>query len=107
MGKKNKGRVPKIQLDQIPKLIREEAVKKYNASPETVRIYYNNLEKTLVVIDSRFENYEVSVGDGNIFFIIGGNKYKKRKINQADISKAINDEIEYWFYIDDDIYNEF
>lgn len=36
MGKKNKGRAPKIRIDAIPKLTRLEVVEKYNKSPDTV-----------------------------------------------------------------------
>ena len=108
MGKKkNKGRSPKININEIPKSDREEAVRKYNKSPDTVRIYYNQKDSTLLAIDSSIEKRELNFDEGNIFFIIGGRKNKKDKINQADIIKAINDELEFWFYTDDDIYSEY
>ena len=107
MGKKNRGRAPKVRLDQIPKLIRLEAVEKYNKSPETVRIYFNQLEMTLIALDGRYENYEVNTADDNIMFIIGGRKNKKNKLTQADVQKAINDELELRFYMDEEFYDEY
>lgn len=107
MGKKNKGRAPKIQIDAIPKLTRLEVVEKYNKSPDTVRIYFDKSECTLIAVDTRYEKFQINTGNDNIYFVIGGTKNKKEKLNQADLIRAINDELEYRFYIDDDIYNEY
>lgn len=50
---------------------------------------------------------QINAGNDNIYFVIGGNKNKKDKLNHADLIRAINDELEYRFYIVDDIYNEY
>ncbi len=107
MGKKNKCRAPKIQIDAIPKLTRVEAVEKYNKSPDTVRIYFDKSECTLITVDTRYEKFQINTGNDDIYFVIGGNKNKKEKLNQMDLIRAINNELEYRFYIVDDIYNEY
>lgn len=107
MGKKNKGRAPKIQIDAIHKLIRVEVVEKYNKSPDTVRIYFDKSECTLIAVDTRYEKFQFNSVNDDIYFVIGGTKNKKDKLNQTDLIRAINDELEYRFYIVDDIYNEY
>lgn len=107
MGKKSKGRTPRINISQIPKIERIEAVSKYNESPDTVRIYFDKIESSLIIVDSRFEKREINLSDGNILFIIGGRKNRRDKINKSDIVNAINDELEYWFYNEDEIFNEY
>ena len=107
MGKKNKGRAPKVQINDIPKQMREDAVKLYNKSPDTVRIYFDKLENSLIIMDERSGHFEMNLENDNVLFIIGGNKNKKKKLNQADILKAINDELAFWFYTYDDVNSEY
>lgn len=107
MGKKNKGRVPKVQINDIPKQMMVDAVKLYNKSPDTVRIYFDQLENSLIIMDERSGHFEMNMEHDNVLFIIGGKKNKKKKLNQADILKAINDELAFWFYTYDDITSDY